>query len=54
MTVLGYIIGILLIIGMGLFAICSFIIANEIDKENESQTHGHFFKYKGGDVDDQL
>ena len=39
---------------MGLFAICSFLIANEGDKENESQTHGHFFKYKGGDVDDQL
>ena len=36
MTVLGYIIGILLIIGMGLFAICSFIIVNEIDTENES------------------
>ena len=36
---------------MGLFAICSFLIANEVDKENESQTHGHFFKCKGGDVD---
>lgn len=54
MTVLGYIIGILLIIGMGLFAICSFIIVNKVDKENESQTHGYSFKYKGGDVDDQL
>lgn len=51
MTVLGYIIGILLIIGMVLFAICSFIIANEIDKENESQIHGYSFKCKGGDVD---
>ena len=30
------IIGILLIIGMGLFAICSFLIANDVDKENES------------------
>ena len=39
---------------MGLFAICSFLIANEVDKENESQTHEHFFKCKGGDVDDQL
>ena len=33
MTVLGYVVGILLVIGMGLFAICSFIIANEIDKD---------------------
>ena len=39
---------------MGLFAICSFLIANEVDKEKENQTHGHSFKYKGGDVDDQL
>ena len=53
MTVLGYIIGILLIIGMGLFAICSFIIVDVL-KGRRSQTHGHFFKCKGGDVDDQL
>lgn len=35
MTVLGYVVGILLVIGMGIFAVAAFIIANieQIERE---------------------
>ena len=51
---------VIILVFMLLFAIATFVVANEKNDEpaspqcNCSQEHGHFFKYKGGDVDDQL